>query len=354
MQADLIEPDSPRWAEALETMPHDVFHLPSYLAFAAKDQVPGRPCAFLAEENGRRFLVPLIVRRLETGERIPGDHFDATGPRNYAGPIVSPEADGAFVDRAVDTFRRELCRRRIITAFIRLHPLLDISLAPLERTGWIVHHPRTVAIDLTLPWEEIWRQTRRDHRRHINRAARQGQVARIDETWEHFEHFLDIYEQTMSRVGATSDYHLSQGYFERLRRALGSRIHLCVVELEGQVAAAGLFTEVSGVVEYLLSGTRGEYLPDSPAKTMLDFVRRWAKGRGNRVLLLGGSPREDGALFHFKIGFSEFLHPVRSWRMIADEAVYEALVADWQQRYQMKADEPTDFFPAYRATPTST
>ena len=82
------------------------------------------------------------------------------------------------------------------------------------------------------------------------------------------------------------------------------------MELEGRIISAGLFAETSGIVQYHLSGTDEGFLAYSPLKTMVDFVRRWAKGRGNRVFHLdSGVGGKGNSLFAFKAGFSRTRHP---------------------------------------------
>ena len=172
-----------------------------------------------------------------------------------------------------------------------------------------------------------------------------GDLRHIDQEWREIEAFLRLYYQTMRRVGADQSYYFPRDYFSDLRRALDGRLHLCVVEFGGQIISAGLFAETSDIVQYYLSGSDEEFLAYSPLKTMLDFVRRWAKGRGNRVLHLGGGL---SSLFAFKAGFSRARHPFYTWRAVTDEPAYRALIERWELCSGMRADGIDGFFPAYR------
>jgi hypothetical protein len=125
--------------------------------------------------------------------------------------------------------------------------------------------------------------------------------------------------------------------------------HLCVVETKGDVAAAGLVTEVCGVAQTFLAGSRLEFLAHSPAKVMENFVRYWAKARGNRWYHLGGGAGAlNDSLFQFKLGFSPITHPYMTWRVVADRDAYARLVRQWESRAGVPADGPGGFFPAYR------
>jgi len=348
-----IDPDSPRWSETLGAIRHDFYHLPSYARLAGR-QEGGEAMAFVAEEGGRRLLVPLIVRPVPVSVTGGGGLLDATCPYGYSGPLIDPGTEGGgqvrFLDRAIGILLEQLRERNIISLFLRLHPILALPLEPLARAGHLCQHGDTVSVDLTFSEENNRKQMCSMHRRAIQRAERIGICARIDQEWREIEAFIGLYYQTMRRVGADQAFYYPHDYFSDLRRALDGRLHLCVVEFGGRIISAGLFAETSGIVQYHLSGSDEEFLAYSPLKTMLDFVRRWAKGRGNRVLHLGGgvSSKKGDSLFAFKVGFSRARHPFYTWRAVTDEPAYRALIERWELCSGMRADGIDGFFPAYR------
>ena len=355
IDAALVEVDDPRWPAALDLVPHDVYQLPSYAAFAARHHHAGRPVAFIGREEERTLVVPLIVRSLPTWLRDDA-HADAISPRGYAGPVATPgaaPADERFLDRALDALGEVLRGAGIVTAFVRLHPLSDVPLAALAERGTVVEHGTSVSIDLSRSDHELRRQLRQNHRRDIDRAAGAGYAARIDERWDGFDAFLEAYAESMDRLGSDSFWRLSRAYFEDLRAALGEHVHLGVVEREGAVAAAALLTDIDGLVEYHLAGTRNADVAASPSKLLIDFARQWARARGYRQLHLGGSLRKGDALNHFKLGFSPIEHVVASWRLVADEAAYRALTARWRDRHGREPEPDDGMFPAYRSEPAA-
>ena len=353
MRTSLIQPTCQRWQEILADMEHDFYHLPEYVSFSSRHE-GGDALAFLAEENGYRFLVPLLLRPIEAAGSESDLSYDVVSPYGYPGPLLSgdPHRGGGrrdFFERALREFLKGLRKLGIVSGFFRLHPLLILPIEPLADCGRIVHHGDTVFVDLTLAPEEIWRQTRSNHRRGINGAKREGHIARIDEHWREFDAFVDIYAQTMDRLGATDFYRFSRSYFVGLKEALGDRLHLCVVRVGHEVACAGLFTEVRGIVQYHLGGTREGFLSNHPTKAMFDFVRYWARQRGNHTLhLWGGLGGKSDSLFRFKAGFSELRRPFYSWRLVVDEHAYAKLVRQWERCHRQKADDLAGFFPAYR------
>ncbi len=354
MRADLIAVGDPRWVRTLSGIRHDFYHLPAFVEFATRWHEPGMPMAFVASDGNSVFFVPLIVRPIPSAIAGEGEWFDATGPRGYPGPIaglVQGRADEAFVARAIDGLVETLREHRIVTAFVRCHPLLSPPLDTLRRIGVVVEHGESISIDLTDTAEKTWRSIRENHRRSITRAQRDGYAMRIDESWVRLDEFLSIYAASMDRVGAAAHWRLPRDYVTELRIAINPGLHLCVVEKDGELAAAALLTEVDGIVEYHLAGTALDHVAASPTKLLIEGASRWARERGNRVFHLAGSLRQDDPLIHFKRGFSPLRHSVNSWRIVADELVHERLIDRWgrlRRRSGPGIAADTAFFPEYR------
>ncbi len=338
IQARLLSVDAPEWASLLRSTRHDFYHLPSYAALCAA-QEHGEPRALHVVGAQSSMLLPLVVRA------IPGGGFDATSPYGYPGPLVGGIGGQEWLPRAFAAGMPALRAAGLVTVFVRLHPLLNPS--PSEGVGTLVRHGETVSVDLTISHDEMWAQTRLNHRRDIARTLRSGYVARMDDEWKHLATFTRMYRATMSRRSAAHYYFFDDGYFDSLRDALGERLHLCVVERDGAIAAAGLFVETDGLVQYHLSGTGAEFVRLQPTKLMIHFVRGWAKERGNRVLHLGGGVGSSSdSLLQFKAGFSPLRHPFSTLRMVIDEQEYRRLVVTRDALVDPEAR--TDFFPLYR------
>src|SRR3954471_10798120 len=119
-RAALLDPAAPEWTDALRTAAHDMYHVPEYVVLDAK-LYGGSPAAFSYTEDGRHLLMPLIVRD------IPGTALrDALSPYGYPGPVSDADpADLAFWERACAAMAGTLRANGIVTAFVRLHPLLN-------------------------------------------------------------------------------------------------------------------------------------------------------------------------------------------------------------------------------------
>lgn len=344
MNAELIGPEDPRWRRVLEHVPHDTYHLPEYVACAAVHE-GGVPAAVYAETGGAAFLAPLLIRRLPADLDAPDAWCDAASPYGYPGPLATDPADRASLAAFLAAWGDLGRARSLVSAFVRLHPLLSPPPDTFEPAGQVERTGRIVYVDLTKSVEQMWSETRSNHRTDVQQLRRAGFDTRMNAP-DDYDTFKRLYRETMTRVGATSFYFFSDAYFEDLRRALGDRLHLCsVVSPAGDVAAAILLFVTGSIVQYHLGATAEAYLRNAPSKLAFDAARRWGAERGCRVLCLGGGlgGRED-SLFHFKAGFAPQRAEFATVRMALDPEKYATLVA----RHPAADGQASTFFPEYR------
>jgi len=253
--------------------------------------------------------------------------------------------DEAFVTAAFARAGEALREANAVSLFVRFHPFLNGALP--RGPGTVVDHGQTVGIDLGRSSQEIWRQTRENHRRDIRRAIKDGFIAGLEVDDEALTTFQDLYRDTMSRLGASLYYRFDRFHFQALRAALGERLWVVVVRVDGEPAAAGLFFREAGIVQYHLSGSDARFRGHQPTKLMIHEVARWAQERGDRRFHLGGGiGSADDALLRFKAGFSPERHRFVTFRLILNDAEY-------QRRVRLKGgsadlDDPSAYFPAYR------
>jgi lipid II:glycine glycyltransferase (peptidoglycan interpeptide bridge formation enzyme) len=235
-----------------------------------------------------------------------------------------------------------------VSAFIRLNPLRSVPVSVFEEHATVVDQGLVFYIDLRKPLDEIWAQTRPNHRRDIARLIRLGYVVQMDD-WSAYSTFRRVYRMTMRRRSAAKSYYLSDRYFDELHEKLADHLHLCIVRAPtGEVAAGGLFVFAADVADYHLGGTADGHLRRAPSKLMFDFARRWAKQRGASILNLGGGiGGSPGSLEHFKKGFTRAGARRFTARFIFDEESYIQLTAA-ARNHGLVDESPDAFFPAYR------
>lgn len=355
MNVQVIELSNPLWLQTLNQIRHDIYHLPEYVCLEAR-RTKTIPEAILIVDGEQVFFVPYLLRRcndLFKQELISEDIFDIVSPYGYPGILLSEAAasNAEFLELAMKQLISVLSKKKVCSAFFRLHPILNQSLGRQAFFSNISNvNGETVSVNLTLSQAEIWQQTRSEHRTVINRCKRAGFKARIVPYEEYIDEFIILYKQTMERVQAKSMYYFDHKYFAELAK-LNKKIHLCVLDLDDKVSCGGLFTECCGIVQYHLGGTKSEFLKSSPSKLMFDYMRFWAKERGNQYFHLGGGVGgAKDSLYNFKAGFSKQTHTFKTLRLIADEKIYRYLV-ELQAKFLNIATETlltTDYFPAYR------
>lgn len=356
MSLQLIDLEDPLWLQTLQKLRHDIYHLPEYIALEAR-RIKATPEAIVITENEKIFFVPYLLRNcndIVVPESVTQEIFDVVSPYGYPGILLSEAAASTpeFLNCAIDEVTHALRAKHVCSAFFRLHPILNQEFNKICKSDICQVDGETVSIDLRLSEAKIWHQTRPEHRNKINKCKRNGLTARIVPYYKYINRFIEIYEETMDRVGASKYYYFDYDYFSDLADALGEKLHLCIVEVEGQAICVGLFTECCGIVQYHLGGTRSEFLKQAPSKLMFDYVRFWAKGCGNEVFHLGGGVGGGkDSLYHFKAGFSKQRHTFLTLRQIIDKDKYLHLVDLRAKCLNTEAEKllKTDFFPAYRS-----
>lgn len=356
MNTEYLGADDPRWIEVLSRLAHDFYHRPEYVRLESETH-PSRPLAFRASEGDCELFLPCLVRRCDDlfpQSAAAENVCDVVSPYGYPGLLLNDAARKSpdFVRAAVERLRETLREQRVCSAFFRMHPLLSEGFDTLFPEGFFTAASETVAMDLTPDEATIWKNVRDGHQWTIRKCRKLGFEARMVPLREHIGAFMEVYRETMDRVHAKGSYYFGPEYFEKLA-TMPEHVHLCLVEIEGAVAAACIFFECGGIVQAHLGGTKSDYLNKSPFHLALYHCAEWAKPRGNRYLHLGGGVGgSNDRLLQFKRGFSELTFPFHTARLISDPEKYRELTALSAAAANVPVEERlnSDYFPAYRAT----
>ncbi|MEZ2231362.1 GNAT family N-acetyltransferase [Microcoleus sp.] len=353
MQTKNINSSDPLWIQTLEKIPHDFYHLPGYVDLEAT-RTHAKAEAILIADGEQIFFLPYLWRECHDLFADTVEIFDVISPYGYPGFLLNKSAANTpnFLNLAINQLTNEWRNKNVCSAFLRLHPILNSNINQVKDDDLFTLNGETVYINLELDKSEIWHQTRGDHRNKINKRKREGFSAKMVPIEEYINEFNAVYEETMDRVGASKLYYFGVEYFAKMSEALGDKLHLCMVELHGEITCGGLFTECCGIVQFHLSGTKSSFLKQAPTTLMLDYVRFWAKERGDRVLHLGGGVGgTKDSLYDFKAGFSKERQTFFTLRLITDEEKYLHLVKLRAKYLNIEVEKllNTNFFPAYRS-----
>jgi hypothetical protein len=356
----VVAVDDPAWEEWLGDVTRDVYHTAGIHGYAL-DSGEGEPYLAVVGDRDRGIAWPYLLRRVAGVAELAGSAAtDVTSVYGYPGPLAwGCDPGHPFLADAWVKIAGVWREQGAVSAFTRFHPLLgNAALAagfeshvdPSGRSVGVVPAGSTVSVDLTAGREGIRAGYGRGLRRDIELSRQAGLVTEIDASWSELATFTRLYHETMIRNGASDYYFFGEENFVRLRAALAGNLHLHVTRADGVVAAAGLFTEFEGIVEWYLVGSSDAYRLVSPVKVLVDDAIEWARERGNSVLHMGGGRggREDSLLF-FKGRFSPRRHPFHTGRWILDPAAYRDLQNARLAGVAGEGVLDSEFFPGYRA-----
>ena len=342
-----LKTDNPLWAEKLNEIEHDVYHLSNYVELDSQ-RSGGEPLAYYGEHGSAKVLIPLVINP------IPGnpDLRDAGGPYGYGGPAFSANPAYADVSVLLSMYRDAARDAGLVTSFLRLHPLLSEWSNQLDAQDIAISSQgQTVDIDLQLSTEELEAALRKNHRRNIKKLHTSGYELRIGH-WDDYAKFQSIYFDTMKRVDASENYFFDKKYFAALHNDLSDHIHICtVLDPSGEIASGGLFFECNGIVQYHLGATHEKYLREAPSKLMFKGMQDYFKDLGAKHMNLGsGVGGKEDYLFNFKLGFGTSTLSFDSLNIIHNHSALEALVTKMTDASDSQVNADTNFFPPYRAT----
>ncbi len=288
-----------------------------------------------------------IKRKIET--LIDGlQYYDITTPYGYGGPIIRELKEAGrkseLVQEYISDFERYISDNRIISEFIRFHPLLR-NAQDFQAVYQCNFDRKTVGTDLTYD-DVIGTEFSRHRRKDIRRILKEPGISyEIDEHPETLDDFIDIYYSTMDRDGAGADYYFKSSYFRDLLERFPEHVITAKVLMNDRPIAMGIYFRYQKYLHAHLSGTLSEYLAYSPAYILKYALALYGHEHGYEVIHYGGgsSRAPDNSLYRFKKEFGkntefDFYIGKKIWH----QEIYDKLCC-----ISGKAD--TVFFPAYRA-----
>jgi len=358
----LLPPTSGEWCAYLGRTQHDFFHKAEFHQ-VAEDFGTGQ--AWLAiYGSGNKFMAwPYLLQDIKGFESATRrDFHDITSVYGYAGPVVCGcEGDEAFLVSAWNAMQETWRSQNVVSVFTRFHPVLGNhrwlpslrnNTAGVEFANETSADGKTIAIDLLRSQDETWIGYKRQLRQTLRRLLSFDMVTIFDPEWRYLDDFVRIYYSTMKRTNAACSDLFPGQYFRQLKSALGSHGSLVVVRYTDQTVAVALLIEYAGLVNVHLLATDDRFVQLSPSKLLIHGVQAWARGRGNRVLHLGGGrgSRTDDSLFRFKALFSDVFYPFYTGRWILDEETYDILRVDRKKQVErLGFTKSESYFPAHRA-----
>lgn len=305
-------------------------------------ETSGTPILAVYQEQNDFIAVPLLRRA------IPGsEFFDLSCVYGYTGPFSNKkieELDESLMENFKNAFLQYLSDEKYVSVFIRMHPFFKQQLV-LEKFGGVFENGLTVVIDLSISIEaqrEKYRQSTMDAVKH---ARKKGFVVKDGKQPEAIAVFVNIYHETMKRVGASDYYLFNEDYFAKILNTNEYDARLLTVYDGDEAICSTIVILTKGIIQAHLLGTRAEYLHHSPSKFLADEISIMGRSLGMHSYNLGGGLgfKED-ALFKWKLGFTDLCLAYKSWRYIANPCAYQELL----DKKNIDKTSDIDFFPLYR------
>ncbi|WP_010517360.1 GNAT family N-acetyltransferase [Croceivirga radicis] len=321
----------------------DFYHSYDYHQVCLKENELAKLLFYSSGDTSIAF--PLVIRPINGSE-----FFDATSVYGYGGPLIS-QLTSHFVfqdwnQHMLDFFQND----KIISVFSSTNPFIDSQEHLLLQMGEIETMGDIVYVDLKQGTE------RREHyskttKRYLNRNKTIFDI-REGNSEEDARKFLEIYYQSMERVGASKQYYFKLPYFIKLlqnKSFFDANFVFATSKENGDVASGAFIIRTkSSIVQYHLSGTAEKYRHLSPIRSVIDYISRKEKLDDCKYFNLGGGVgSKNDSLFEFKASFSKNRAPFKVWKYIANKEVYDQLCTIAQEKdYNKKFN--TNYFPAYR------
>lgn len=319
----------------------DIYFTPAY---GGVDASEANATWVLLEMFDGGWLIPLAVRSLANGLK------DATSPYGYSGVYAAETLSDRDLVTAWRETTRALSDLRVVSVFLRHSPLVEQAPRTASQVSVVEDHP-TTAVDVG-PDERMWERMEGRSRTAVRKALKAGYTnvvrAVAGEDLVEGSPFRTLYESTMARREAAPSYTFSDGYYTKLRAALGPNLAISeVISPEGTTHAAALLMRHGRFLHYHLSGSQVEAARLGVNNLLLWGALKYAGTIGVTQFHLGGGVRGEDALFKFKRAFGGRRFTYSATGLVVDEAAYDDLVGRSRGSAAPKVD--SRHFPAYRA-----
>jgi hypothetical protein len=346
--------DEQAWVACWASWPHhEVYAHPRYVQLYAESPAQRAMCAAWKGPD-IRIVYPFILRDL-TSESfwihnlIPA--FDIATPYGYGGPWIWGSGDRIAAASAFwMSFNAWAEAHRIVAEFIRF-ALFPDTLLPYP--GQREERLQNVVRDLTPDTDTLWMDFRQKVRKNVNHAQRSGIQVELDPYGVRLNDFMRVYESTMKRREAGSDYFFSQHYLERIHNDLPGQFMYFHALYEGQVVSTELVLVSADHVYSFLGGTDQSAFHLRPNDLIKHEIILWAKQQEKRRFILGGGCEPADGIFTYKLAFAPSgTVPFFIGRRVLDQPLYDQLVA---RRVALAVSQGeiwsshSGYFPAYRA-----
>jgi len=319
------------WNGCLADIPaigKDVFFLTEYYQVFQDIERAGYE-AFILKTDTNCIVFPYFKRSLKDFIKYTTfpDYFDITSAYGYGG-IIAKKPNEDLIRLFFKEFHKYCYENKIVTSFIRIHPLLNntfISLFPNQ-----MKNNRSVFVDTRKSIDILRREFKHSVRKNVRKARKNGvQVKRYDTI--PFDTFCGIYQETMERNRADGYYYFSDDFFKLIDRQLKNNILTYIAYLDNKPVSAELVLKSDKYWHSFLGGTLTQYMKSCANSLIKDHIIKDAVQNNADTYLLGGGKEHGDNIYKFKSTFapgSEIDFHIDC--SVHNREVYDLLIKEWE------------------------
>lgn len=289
---------------------------------------------------------PIVYDGLSLPHSLEG-YFDLITPYGYGGFIF----DGNIDDQTLNDFHKEyeqwLKDHKIVSVFYRFHPQLNNELFADHycSTTYLGH-----TIEMNLSSQDlIWSNITSKNRNMIRKAQKNNIVIEHSKSWDIFETFIRIYNETMKKDNADSYYFFPESFYKYIYTSMADNYEIFYAKYNDMIVATSIIIFACERMHYHLSGSVLEYRNLAPSNLLLYEAAKWGCDQGFKTFHLGGGVgAKDDNLYGFKKEFNRNSDlSFYIGKQICNLEVYNQLV-EFCKLHNTEFDVNSHFFPLYR------
>ncbi len=349
-----------QWLTLLEKIPadrRDVYFQPEYIQAYVNSADVEAYCAIYVSDSAILMYPFLKSRLIQENDLSKGESlYDIQSAYGYGGPVVNSEGeDPLFLQQAWGLFAKWCDEERVVTEFVRFHPLLE-NVRWASTSMDTFEDRKTVSIELE-SYESDLKNTSyyRRHRQMLNKAARMGFSFNVLPAKTELDWFVPLYLKTQESLQAGSDTRFTVDYFKTLTAGLGQSTWLGVVRNSDGITAATLVLEGPTCLHSHLMGYRKDIPTAGMTNLLYHGIALEGANRNKALLHMGGglAASEEDPLFRFEedplFRFKASLGPSRAvfclGTLCHNHDKYAELGLEWESR---NGPRPKNYFQFYR------
>lgn len=347
VMVEIESKDRAKWNELVKSFSdYDVFYLNEYVhAFAQESIQNGLPVLLYYSDGSDTAINVVFKRDISHDKKLrhkieEGRFFDLITPYGYGG-FRGNISDWDKLNRIYKAYCME---NHFICEFVRFELFGDYY---EHYEGEVETKTRNVVRSLELPLDEIWMDFKHKVRKNVKKANTFNLSCIVENSGTYLDDFLLIYNNTIERNDADSEYYFSREFFERLNEMPDNIMYFHVV-YEGKIISTELVIYGAKNCYSYLGGTDREYFYMRPNDYLKYEIIKWAKKKGFKNYVLGGGYGADDGIFNYKLCLAPHgLYDFYIGRRVFDDDTYLRLV-DIRAIENPECRE-SEYFPKYRA-----